>query len=76
MTDELPEGRPIPRAWRLAAGVVAAVLLVVGVGLLIARAAGFSLVSRSSASISARSRKLRTRRYVATSASALFSQNW
>ena len=44
MTDELPEGRPIPRAWRLAAGVVAAVLLVVGVGLLIARAAGFSEV--------------------------------
>jgi uncharacterized membrane protein YbhN (UPF0104 family) len=44
MTDELPEGRLIPRAWRLAAGVVAAVLLVVGVGLLIARAAGFSEV--------------------------------
>ena len=44
MTDELPEGRPRPRAWRLAAGVVAAVLLVLGVGLLIARAAGFSEV--------------------------------
>jgi uncharacterized membrane protein YbhN (UPF0104 family) len=36
--------RPIPRPWRLAAGVVAAVLLVVGVGLLIARAAGFAEV--------------------------------
>jgi uncharacterized membrane protein YbhN (UPF0104 family) len=44
MTDELPEGRPIPRAWRLAAGVVVAALLVLGVGLLIARAAGFSEV--------------------------------
>jgi uncharacterized membrane protein YbhN (UPF0104 family) len=44
MTDDLPGGRPSPRAWRLAAGVVAAVLLVVGVGLLIARAAGFSEV--------------------------------
>jgi len=44
MTDELSEGRPIPRAWQLAAGVVVAVLLVVGVGLLIARAAGFSEV--------------------------------
>jgi uncharacterized membrane protein YbhN (UPF0104 family) len=44
MTNDLPEGRPIPHAWQLAAGVVAAVLLVVGVGLLIARAAGFSEV--------------------------------
>ncbi len=44
MTDELPARRPVPRAWQLAAGVVAAVLLVVGVGLLIARAAGFSEV--------------------------------
>jgi uncharacterized membrane protein YbhN (UPF0104 family) len=44
MTDELPDGRPSPRAWRLAAGVVAALLLVVGVGVLIARAAGFAEV--------------------------------
>ncbi len=44
MTDELPESRPIARTWQLAAGVVAAVLLVLGVGLLIARAAGFSEV--------------------------------
>ena len=44
MTDERPDSRPIPHAWQLAAGVVAAVLLVVGVGLLIARAAGFSEV--------------------------------
>lgn len=44
MTDELSESRPVARAWQLTAGVVAAVLLVVGVGLLIARAAGFSEV--------------------------------
>ena len=44
MTNGLPDSRPIPRAWQLAAGVIAAVLLVVGVGLLIARAAGFSEV--------------------------------
>jgi uncharacterized membrane protein YbhN (UPF0104 family) len=44
MTNGLPDGRPLPRAWQIAAGVVAAVLLVVGVGLLIARAAGFSEV--------------------------------
>jgi uncharacterized membrane protein YbhN (UPF0104 family) len=44
MKDGLPEGRPVPRAWRLAAGVIAGVLLVIGVGLLIARAAGFSEV--------------------------------
>jgi uncharacterized membrane protein YbhN (UPF0104 family) len=36
--------RPTPRAWQVAAGVAAAVLLVVGVGLLIARAAGFAEV--------------------------------
>jgi uncharacterized membrane protein YbhN (UPF0104 family) len=44
VSEGLPERRPIPRAWQLAAGVVAAFLLVVGVGLLIARAAGFSEV--------------------------------
>lgn len=44
MRNELPEGRPLPHAWQIAAGVVVAVLLVVGVGLLIARAAGFSEV--------------------------------
>jgi uncharacterized membrane protein YbhN (UPF0104 family) len=40
----LRPGRPTPRAWQVAAGVAAAVLLVVGVGLLIARAAGFAEV--------------------------------
>jgi uncharacterized membrane protein YbhN (UPF0104 family) len=44
VTDELRDRRPIPGAWQLAAGVVAAVLLVTGVGLLIARAAGFAEV--------------------------------
>jgi len=37
-------GRPIPPAWKVALGVVVAALLVVGVGLLIARAAGFAAV--------------------------------
>ena len=44
MSERLPPGRPTPRAWQVAVGVVAAVLLVVGVGLLIARAAGFAEV--------------------------------
>jgi uncharacterized membrane protein YbhN (UPF0104 family) len=44
MTSGLPESRPSPRAWQLVLGVVAAVLLVVGVALLIARAAGFAEV--------------------------------
>jgi uncharacterized membrane protein YbhN (UPF0104 family) len=44
VTDELRASRPTPRGWQVAAGVVAAVLLVVGVGVLIARAAGFSEV--------------------------------
>lgn len=44
MTDELFGPRPLPRAWQLGAGAIAAVLLAVGVGLLIARAAGFSEV--------------------------------
>lgn len=38
------ETRVVPPAWRAVLGVVAAALLVVGVGLLIARAAGFSEV--------------------------------
>lgn len=37
-------GRPVPPAWQVALGIVAAVLLVIGVGLLIARAAGFGEV--------------------------------
>jgi uncharacterized membrane protein YbhN (UPF0104 family) len=37
-------GRPVPPGWKVAAGLAAAVLLVVGVGLLIARAAGFGEV--------------------------------
>jgi uncharacterized membrane protein YbhN (UPF0104 family) len=36
--------RPSPTAWQVAFGLVAAVLLVVGVGILIARAAGFAEV--------------------------------
>jgi len=44
MTDGLSASRPLPRAWQLAAGLVAAVLLVLGVGLLLALAAGFSEV--------------------------------
>ena len=44
MSDDLREGRPLPRAWQVAAGVIAALLLVLGVGLLIARAAGFAEV--------------------------------
>ncbi len=38
------DGRVVPSGWRAVAGVVAAILLVVGVGLLIARAAGFAEV--------------------------------
>ena len=44
MTEEQLDGRPLPRPWQVAAGVVAALLLVLGVGLLIARAAGFAEV--------------------------------
>ena len=44
MSDDLRDGRPLPRAWQIAAGVVVALLLVVGVALLIARAAGFAEV--------------------------------
>ncbi len=44
MIGELAGGRPVPRGWQVVVGLVAAVLLVVGVGLLIARAAGFSEV--------------------------------
>jgi glycosyltransferase 2 family protein len=42
--SELSGRRPAPRAWQVAVGVVVAVLLVLGVGLLIARAAGFAEV--------------------------------
>lgn len=44
MRDDPSTGWVVPPGWRAAVGVVAAVLLVVGVGLLIARAAGFSEV--------------------------------
>jgi uncharacterized membrane protein YbhN (UPF0104 family) len=37
-------GRPVPPGWKVAVGLLAAVLLVVGVSLLIARAAGFGEV--------------------------------
>ena len=37
-------GRPVPPAWKVALGLVVAALLVIGVGLLIARAAGFAEV--------------------------------
>lgn len=42
--DDSSTGSIVPAGWRAAAGVAAAVLLVVGVGLLIARAAGFAEV--------------------------------
>lgn len=42
--DDSSTGAIVPAVWRAVAGVVAAVLLVVGVGLLIARAAGFAEV--------------------------------
>ena len=44
MSDERPSGFVVPSGWRAVGGVVVAVLLVVGVGLLLARAAGFSEV--------------------------------
>jgi uncharacterized membrane protein YbhN (UPF0104 family) len=44
MSERWPSGRPTPRLWQVAVGVVVAVLLVVGVGLLIAHAAGFAAV--------------------------------
>lgn len=42
--DRFTGGFAVPSGWRAVAGVAAAVLLVVGVGLLIARAAGFAEV--------------------------------
>ena len=44
MRDDRSTGFVVPSGWRAVLGVVAAVLLVVGVGLLLARAAGFSEV--------------------------------
>jgi uncharacterized membrane protein YbhN (UPF0104 family) len=44
VSDDRPTGFVVPSGWRAVLGVVAAVLLVVGVGLLLARAAGFSEV--------------------------------
>jgi hypothetical protein len=44
MSTDRANGRPVPPGWKVAVGLVAAVLLVVGVGLLIARAAGFGEV--------------------------------
>ena len=44
MSDDRSTGFIVPSGWRAVVGVVAAVLLVVGVGLLIARAAGFAEV--------------------------------
>ena len=44
----------VPSGWRIVLGVVAAVLLVVGVGILIARAAGFSEVRDAIAAANAR----------------------
>jgi uncharacterized membrane protein YbhN (UPF0104 family) len=44
MSDDRPPGQIVPSGWRAVVGVVAAVLLVVGVGLLLARAAGFAEV--------------------------------
>ena len=44
MSDDRSPGQVVPSGWRAVVGVVAAVLLVVGVGLLLARAAGFAEV--------------------------------
>lgn len=44
MTADRSTRRPVPPAWKVALGVVAAILLVLGVAALIARAAGFSEV--------------------------------
>ena len=44
MSDDRPTGFVVPSGWRAVLGVIAAVLLVVGVGLLLARAAVFSEV--------------------------------
>jgi uncharacterized membrane protein YbhN (UPF0104 family) len=44
VSDDRSTGFVVPSGWRAVLGVVAAVLLVVGVGLLLARAAGFSEV--------------------------------
>jgi hypothetical protein len=47
MSAEQVNGRPVPPGWKVALGLTAAVLLVVGVSLLIARAAGFGEVRDS-----------------------------
>lgn len=44
MSADRYSGRPVPPAWKAALGVVVAALVVIGVGLLIARAAGFGEV--------------------------------
>lgn len=44
MSDDRSPGQIVPTGWRLVLGVVAAVLLLVGVGLLLARVAGFGEV--------------------------------
>ncbi len=44
MSDDRSPGQVVPSGWRVVLGVVAAVLLVVGVGLLLVRAAGFGEV--------------------------------
>ena len=44
MSDEPSPGQIVPSGWRAAVGVVAALLLVVGVGLLLVRIAGFGEV--------------------------------
>jgi hypothetical protein len=47
MSTDRADARPVPPGWKVAVGLVAAVLLVVGVSLLIARAAGFGEVRES-----------------------------
>lgn len=44
MSDDRSSGQIVPSGWRVVVGVVAAVLLVVGIGLLLVRAAGFGEV--------------------------------
>ncbi|HEX4745323.1 MAG TPA: YbhN family protein [Gaiellaceae bacterium] len=49
MSDDRSAGLAVPSGWRALLGVVAAVLLVVGVGLLLVRAAGFDEVRAAAA---------------------------
>lgn len=47
MSADRPTGRPVPPVWKVALGLAIAALLVIGVALLIARAAGFAEVGNA-----------------------------